>query len=143
MPIVFSLPNSMPSWNVHKRKNIEALLEFVFAYLIDYYPLLLYVFEKKDVREDMRVFVASYDFALWKDWWVSMSCQCVFSGDVFNNTSKTFSKIVSLFSSSSLYFTCIYIFLVKHFTLVYVLQNCLFHIILSIHPNSRSKFVFQ
>ena len=76
MPIVFSLPNRMPSWSIHKNKNIEAFLNFDFAYLTDYYRLLLYVHEKKGVREDVRMFAASYNFALQKDWWVSMSCHC-------------------------------------------------------------------
>jgi hypothetical protein len=69
VPNVSSPPHIIPPWNDHKRKNIEALFEFACAYLTDDGPLLLFVHEKKDVREDVRTFAASYDFVLRKDWW--------------------------------------------------------------------------
>jgi hypothetical protein len=49
--------------------NIEALFEFACAYLIDDGSLLLFVPKKKNVREDVRTFAASYDFVLRKNWW--------------------------------------------------------------------------
>lgn len=69
VPNVSSPPHVIPAWNDHKRKNIEALFEFACAYLTDDGPLLLFVPEKKDVRDDVRTFAASYDFVLRKDWW--------------------------------------------------------------------------
>lgn len=62
-----SSPTNIPSWNVHKNENLEALIELFFAYLIDKSPLLLFVPKKKDVRDDVRTFAASYDFVLQKD----------------------------------------------------------------------------
>ena len=60
---MFHPPNNMP-WNIHKSKNIEALFEFTFAYLTNDRPLLLFVLENRDVRNDMRIFVASYEVVL-------------------------------------------------------------------------------
>lgn len=48
MPNVSSLPTNI-SWNVHKSKNIEALIESTFAYLANDGHLLLFVHEKKEV----------------------------------------------------------------------------------------------
>lgn len=62
-------PLAIPTWNVHNSKDVEALFEFASAYLTDDGPLLLFVPEKKDVRDDVRTFAASYDFILHKDWW--------------------------------------------------------------------------
>lgn len=64
---MFPPPNNIP-WKLHKSKNIEALFEFAFAYLIDDGPLLLFVHGNKDVRNDMRIFVASYEVVLQKEW---------------------------------------------------------------------------
>ena len=66
---VSSLCYAIHVWNDHKRKkNIEALFEFAFAYLTDEGPLLLFVHEKKDVRDNVRTF-AVYDYLLGKHWW--------------------------------------------------------------------------
>lgn len=61
MPNVSSLPTNI-SWNVHKSKNIEALIESTFAYLANDGHLLLFVHEKKEVQDDVRTFAAFYDF---------------------------------------------------------------------------------
>jgi hypothetical protein len=67
---VSSPPNAVPFWNDHKTKNIEAMFEIAFEYFTNDSPLLLYVHEKKGVRDDVRTFVASYDFLAHKDYWV-------------------------------------------------------------------------
>lgn len=64
MPCFSSPPNATPFWNDHKTKNIEALFEIAFVYFTNDGPLLLYVHEKKGVKDDVRTFVASYDFLL-------------------------------------------------------------------------------
>lgn len=69
MPNISFPPHAIPVWNVHKKKNIEALFEFVCAYLTNDGPLLLFVTKKENVRDDVRTFSASYDFVLQKDWW--------------------------------------------------------------------------
>jgi hypothetical protein len=46
---VSSLPTNVPTWNVHKSKNIEALFGSTFSYLTNDGQLLLFVHEKNDV----------------------------------------------------------------------------------------------
>lgn len=69
LPNVSLPPTSIHPWNVYKSENIEALFEFAFVHLIDDGHLLLFVPEKKDVRDDVRTVVAYHDFVVWKDWW--------------------------------------------------------------------------
>lgn len=63
-----SPPTNIPSWNIHRSKKIEALFEFIFPYLTDDNLFILF-FNRKDLRDNVTTFVASYDFVLWKDWW--------------------------------------------------------------------------
>lgn len=50
-----------------KQKNIGIAFEFVFVYLIDYGSLNLNVLDKKDVANNIKMYVAFYDFVLGKN----------------------------------------------------------------------------
>ena len=69
VPIVFSPPDLIPSWKVHNSKDIEVLFEFADGFLTNDVPLLVFLPEFKTIRNDVRVYVVSYRFALAKDWW--------------------------------------------------------------------------
>lgn len=61
--------NIIHGWNDHKRKNVEALFEFAFAYPTNDDPLLPFVLVKKDVRDVVRTYTNSYNFVLGEDRW--------------------------------------------------------------------------
>lgn len=55
------------SWRLVPLKslNIDASFEFLFTYLInDDGPLFLFVYEKKNIRDDVRIFATSNDFVV-------------------------------------------------------------------------------
>ena len=45
------------------------MFEFIDDFLTDDTPLLLFFPEFKTIRDDVKVYAASYGFALAKDWW--------------------------------------------------------------------------
>lgn len=67
-PNISSSPYIIPPQNNHKQ-NTEIMFWFDFAYLIDDGPLILFFPTKKYVGDNIRTFVASYDFVLNKKWW--------------------------------------------------------------------------
>lgn len=65
VPNVLSPPNIIHAWNDNKRKNIDALFKFLFTYLTnDDGPLFLFVYEKKNIGDDVRIFANSNDFVV-------------------------------------------------------------------------------
>lgn len=73
---VTSPPNSIHYWNAHKSKNIEALVEFAFVYLIIDGPLLLYVPKKTNVRDNVRILWALMVLYFGRIGGVLASCHC-------------------------------------------------------------------
>ena len=69
VPNVSSLPYLISSWNAHNSEDIEALFEFADGFLIDDAPLLLFLRVFKTVKDNVRIYAASYGIALAKDWW--------------------------------------------------------------------------
>lgn len=63
---VSSPPNTIIALKVEKRKNLEALFEFL--YLINDGPLLIFPKKKFD-GDDVKMFTTSYGFVLEKYWW--------------------------------------------------------------------------
>lgn len=57
-------------------KDIEVLFEFAFVYLTNDNRLLLFVHEKKDIRDNVGTYVTSYDFVLHKIGGASTNCHC-------------------------------------------------------------------
>ena len=63
-------PNLIPPWNEHNLKDIEALFEFTYGFLIDNAPLILFFPKFKKVRDNVRTYIASYGFSLAKNRWI-------------------------------------------------------------------------
>ena len=67
MPLVS--PSAIPKWNKHDSDEIEAIFEFAFHFLHDDAHILLFVSKSKNVRLDVRIFAANYEFNLIRYWW--------------------------------------------------------------------------
>lgn len=62
MPNVPSPPNAISAWNDHKKnKKLRLLFKFSFEHLTDNCPLLIFVHEKKDVRNERGLSWPSMD----------------------------------------------------------------------------------
>ena len=68
-PVPFVSPFAIPEWSKHNSDDIEVIFEFVFHFLYNDAHIFLFVLESKNVRLDVRIFTAIYEFNLIRDWW--------------------------------------------------------------------------
>ena len=69
IPGLFVPPNDIPAWNVYENSHIEALFEFADSLLHDNGVILIFLPESPSIKMDVKSYVASYDFKIFKDWW--------------------------------------------------------------------------
>ena len=69
VPHISSPPLVIPEWNKHNTTKIEVIFEFAFSFLHDDAFILLFIPECKDIRQDVRTYLATYGFTLLRDWW--------------------------------------------------------------------------
>ena len=56
-------------WNVHVTDKIMAFFDFVYSLLHDDVALILFVFNIKTIRDDVKSFAHTYYFNFLRDWW--------------------------------------------------------------------------
>lgn len=69
VPHLSNLPHSIPKWNKHNVHDVEAIFEFGGAYLHDDVLFLLFFHEITKVQINMRMYAASNDIKILKEWW--------------------------------------------------------------------------